>query len=180
MTSQAFIWAEAVAKSCENSVLICRLSSTCTQQKRITDRLGILCFEHHKVVFDISFAIPKAHPQHDVLCTALLSPTSSSCSILLHFNSTIPVLMLLLFLAGCSPQFPEQMVCQWFPSTPNLLCPVITSAVATATCLTSGCALWRAISWSLQLPSQLLLVKLLLFRQSLPRQAYLLRPLGRF
>ncbi len=107
MTSQAFIWAEAVAKSCENSVLICRMSSACTQQKRITDRLGILCFEHHKVVFDISFAIPKAHPQHDVVCTALLSPTSSSCSILLHFNSTIPVLMLLLFLAGCSPQFPQ-------------------------------------------------------------------------
>ncbi|KAL0045806.1 hypothetical protein WJX82_005045 [Trebouxia sp. C0006] len=28
------------------------LSSTCTQQKRITDRLGILCFEHHNGTWD--------------------------------------------------------------------------------------------------------------------------------
>jgi len=93
-------WAGAFAKFCKIVVLLCRLSSACTQQKRIISRHGVLCFEHHKVSFDISCETLKAHTQHEVDCTALLSTASSSCSILLHVNSTVPVLMLLLLLAG--------------------------------------------------------------------------------
>ena len=89
-------YAGAVAKFCDSLVLLCRPSSACTQQKRITSIQGALCLEHHKVVKPAHLQKLK---QHDMVCTALLAPTRSSCNILLHIVFIILLLRLLLILA---------------------------------------------------------------------------------
>jgi hypothetical protein len=74
------------------------------QQKRVISSNGIICFEHHKVSFDISCVILQTHAQQYIACTALLSQAKTSCSILLHTHFTILVFTLVLLLAGCSQQ----------------------------------------------------------------------------
>ena len=155
--------------------LLCRLSSCRTKQKHTMSRQGVLCFEHHKVGLYINYASEQAHAQHFTNCTTLLSQANSSCSILFHF------MFKLCAHAFSVPDRPpltsrsERMTCQCCSGAPGCPCPFITSAVATATCHTSNLAQQCAVRSSLQLLSQLLLAQLMLFRHSLPRQAYLLR-----
>ena len=66
------------------------------------------------------------------------------------------------------------MPLQCCPCAANCIGPVIASAMGTATCQSNSHATQCAAGSAHQLPSQL--TKLMLFRQSLPRQAYLLKP----
>ena len=152
------------------------------QQKRVISSNGIICFEHHKVSFDISCVILQTHAQQYIACTALLSQAKTSCSILLHFHFTLYSCAHASFLPDRPPltSLPERKTCRCCPCAPSCPCPVIASAVATATCHTSNRAQQCAIRLSLQLPSQLLLAELMLLGQSLPRQAYPLRSPRRF
>ncbi len=71
----------------------------------------------------------------------------------------------------------EFMPSQCCPCAVNCFCPVITSAMVTATCQSNSHGTQCAAGSAHQLPSQLLLAKLMLFRQ---RQEYLLKPPMKF
>ncbi len=152
---------------------------------------GTLCFSHCKVKVNEEVAFPATllqhlycstwfacHPHHKHSLTAdqpdLAQVVLLQCLQLfigVHYQAVCVCLRSALkSQAGC-------MLHQCCPCAPGCICPVFTSVMATVTRQSSSHGTQCAAGSVHQMPSQLLLAKLLLFRQSLPRQAYLLRPL---
>ena len=122
-----------------------------------------------------------------LIITKLAGSASMGCNTLCYYSTVYYILLcvgvLRLACVPLRPALKSQAGCilrQCCPCAPGCVCPVFASISVTATCQSSSHGTQWAASSSHQMPSQLLLAKLLLCRQSLPRQAYLLNSPRRF